>query len=242
MDISKAVILEGAHYAVLPDGWEEVSRNSALKENELEQAAGSGLKLSDLGADDIRWDEKNEIFIPKSVRAHYLHDAYWVKLRNDRLNMTINIRFQDDWDAFQHTSISAVVVPSALDKHLSSADLRKIPLAAIENAYRVEQSSFRVALNRREIISKNNTNDYEKILKSMDMRKPLPKNLKPRSREFLALVGIQYDFLNRQDDIENPVVSMSEINETAISNVQRWLSNARKLSLLAPSPRGRHIK
>lgn len=126
---------------------------------------------------------------------------------------------------------------------LSGTDLRQIPLQSIRSAY-LRQFSAEVLQGNREYLlhERNPRRAYVVPKECRDREQDEGKAMQPlptqytRRTWFYALVGIQYDAVEKNFPNENTAAKMIEINAPAAkSTVQRWITKARKMYLLDPA-------
>lgn len=136
-------------------------------------------------------------------------------------------------DNLAHETIDAVLVPSqGAFTTITSADIRGIPLPTLQLQLTARMLEQTTKVRR----------DY--LLNQVG--KPSPEKKLPQERTvdevFLALAANQFLWCEKKYLGENPTKRMAEINNVAVSTVQRWLAEARKHNVLMPVTKGRRSK
>jgi hypothetical protein len=196
----------------LPDPWVDVPlpENDVDHEKRFEQAAGVFRSYSQ----------------GENSSGNLLRFQHWVHLQNSETSVDVfvylqNKPFTQGWEA---TSVYF----SAMNDNcaVSGSELRKLPLSTICSIYGTHFNKSLIWSTRRSALM-----NYGEV---PELTAPLPKVGKRRGEAFYALVGMQFDYLEKKYPNENIAKKMKELNkDVPLSTVQRWIAKARSLNMLA---------
>lgn len=156
------------------------------------------------------------------------------------------------WGGSGYVADGATFMKSELSDGANGADLRGFPIGIVLAQYTAYAVASGLDVRRKmsllgfydsegdvrvseEVIRSITADDGIKVLQlaEADALRPLPKF--DGSARFYALVGIQFEAVERERPGENTTLVMATLNSKPLSTVQRWVSRARKLRLLAPA-------
>jgi hypothetical protein len=156
------------------------------------------------------------------------------------------------WGGSGYVADGMTFMKSELGDGANGADLRGFPIGIVLAQYTAYAVTSGLDVRRKmallgfydsegnvrvseEVLLSITAEDGEKVLKlaETDALRPLPKF--DGSARFYALVGLQFEAIERERPGENTTLVMAELNDRPLSTMQRWVSRSRKLRLLAPA-------
>lgn len=148
----------------------------------------------------------------------------------------------DQYENGGHFDLSPIYIsffsPTTLD-YITGTDLRNLPIKSICSAYSLSYWNDEYIAKRDDLLSRyEKTNDESEAIHIFIKSNYLAKLPSQYSRKpwFSVLVAYQYDAVSMKYPHENVAENMFKINHPAAkSTVQRWITNARKMNLLAPA-------
>ncbi|MEE8736906.1 hypothetical protein [Bifidobacterium subtile] len=156
------------------------------------------------------------------------------------------------WGGSEFVADGVTLMKATLSNGINGSDLRGFPIGVVLAQFTAAEVDDALEIRRKmsllgfydsdgnvrvseEVIRSITADDGKKVLKLAEKNadRPLPKF--DGSARFYALVGLQFEAIERERPGENTTQVMASINKKPLSTMQRWVSRSRKLRLLAPA-------
>lgn len=213
----------------LPEGWYLPHRFPGEREDDASDQIDAILGYNDQA------DPEEQHRSQATSAENETVDGRWRYIEHTETHTRVMIRLQRQMFAVpEEVRITGVIyLPWRPGDPITSQLLRELPTARIEAA--INKRLF--AMKRTETIAGGKiVLPSGRKVSERDLLKPLgdPKKVP----DFYELVALQHGRLTQQGD-KNPSATMAQINGTALSTAQGWVTKARDRGLLPPGRRGR---
>lgn len=209
----------------LPDPWRLVETLPPAEQDVLEASVGSKLTYDDLTPDDI--DSRDQMKLPKSRRSMYVMGHRWVRLQNVDTDGEVILRLQSSPERDGSIRVSSVIYPFEPARDLKGADLRALPIAALNAAFSKREQEGTARMHILLALGEETTDALDSLPRAS------------ASDRFSALVARQFLAIESAGESRNVAKAMAELNDVPLSTVQRWIARARKQAFLPPAmPKG----